>query len=158
MTNIQNRKNQKSVEGYCFFTPVYALPLEFWWNILKMNKISIINYRDVFQKVANVFKIFHFSYLRPFPGDSANMVVLAEQRLVCCWEKRVFKQTTILLALPSQCWERLALIRNHHPPAESENTNGFLVPLFNHLCYLCFFILHCIPQNTKNNYALELNF
>lgn len=54
-------------------------------------------------------------YLGPFPDYSPNVVILEEERPVYHWEQRVFKQTTILLALPPQRRERLALKRNDHP-------------------------------------------
>lgn len=58
------------------------------------------------------------THLGPFPGDSADAVVLVEQRLICCWKQGILKQTPGLLALPPQRGERLALVWNHHPPED----------------------------------------
>ena len=74
-----------------------------------------------------MWKINKLSHLGPFPGDSADAVVVVEQRLVGCGEQRVFKQTSIHPALSPQSRERLALVGNHHPPAHTETLVGFLV-------------------------------
>lgn len=58
------------------------------------------------------------AHLGPLPRDFADAVVLVEQRLVRCWKQGVFKQAASLLALAAQRSEGLALIRNHHPPAD----------------------------------------
>lgn len=68
------------------------------------------------------------THLGPFPGDSADAVALVEQRLICCWEQGILKQTPGLLALPPQCGERLALVWNHHPP-EDHTSELFMLSL-----------------------------
>lgn len=62
------------------------------------------------------------THLGPFPGDSADAVALVEQRLIRCRKQGVFKQLASLLALPPQRGEGLALVGNHHPPAD--DTSG----------------------------------
>lgn len=62
------------------------------------------------------------AHLGPFPGDSADAVALVKQRLICCRKQGVFKQTASLLALPPQRGEGLALVRNHHSPADDTNS------------------------------------